>query len=200
MTDFGGLGLSPETIRRNHEALAKARARAFEPSAGPETLGLQLVGVVDDSLVKYVERTLASKPNAKEISAVIKSPGGYLDPARQIYGALRSHGAFIRTRAVHQCASAATTLLLAGDDREATADAVFLLHEIEVDPRDERWTAARHQDVAAKMRTLNKEAAEFYSRCTGYWSTKFEAEMKTEAPLSAQRAMAEFGLVHRIIS
>lgn len=192
--------LSPESRAHMRQVVERAKARQIEPSTGPETIGIQVLDKIDDNMLKMVERRLASKPAAREISLVINSRGGFVAPAKKIYDALRAHGAFIRARAVHDCCSAAISVLLAGDDREATSDTRFLLHESSIAPvNGVRWTAALHENIAAVLRDDVKEMAEFYWRCTGYTPEKFLAEIRTEQPMSAVRARDHFGLIHRVL-
>lgn len=63
-----------------------------------------------------------------EIEVLITSGGGYVDTARAYVAAFKDTSAKITTRAIGECASAATIVFLAGDDRVCDDGSYFMFH------------------------------------------------------------------------
>ena len=71
----------------------------------------------------------------KRIHLVITSPGGYVDEAQALYSDLRrkaKQGIKITSEGLGMVASAATDLLLAGDERSASDETIVMQHPIDV--------------------------------------------------------------------
>ncbi len=66
--------------------------------------------------------------NTKEIEVRICSYGGFVDHALAIHDALKDHPAKITTVVNSYCASSATIIAMAGDDRKISKNALFLIH------------------------------------------------------------------------
>ena len=196
---FGPLSAEARMINLRAMQQREARLSITEP-VDPDVITIKISGTIGDATAEMVERRLAAAPNAQEISLVIDCRGGTLGAAERIHNLVRRHGAKVTSRALSLCASAATVVLLAGDVRECKSDTEFLLHEVSIEPAGARWTADHHTQTAARLRASNTRMANFYSERTGYWASKFLAEMRNEAPMTAERARDEFGLVHRILT
>ncbi len=78
---------------------------------------------------KIIRKALRELKNTKEIEVRISSIGGDVDQALQIHDALRDHPAHITTIVTGFCASAATIIALAGDDRLISRNALYLIHK-----------------------------------------------------------------------
>lgn len=63
-----------------------------------------------------------------EIEVLITSSGGYVDTARAYVSAFKDTSAKITTRAIGECASAATIVFLAGDVRVCDDGSYFMFH------------------------------------------------------------------------
>ncbi|QPI18284.1 prophage Clp protease-like protein [Pectobacterium phage POP15] len=65
------------------------------------------------------------------IEILITSPGGYCSIADMYLAAMADSQAKIITRAIGECASAATTVFLAGDERVCEPGAYFMFHNVQ---------------------------------------------------------------------
>lgn len=70
-----------------------------------------------------------SEMDVDEIEVLITSMGGYVDDAFQIHDALKEHKAKVTTLVQGFCASAATVIACAGDERIISPNALFLIHK-----------------------------------------------------------------------
>ncbi|MFP8823425.1 ATP-dependent Clp protease proteolytic subunit, partial [Enterobacter cloacae] len=66
------------------------------------------------------------------IEILITSPGGRVDIADMYLAAFRDSKAKIITRAIGECASAATTIFLAGDERICEDGCYFMFHNVQL--------------------------------------------------------------------
>jgi ATP-dependent protease ClpP protease subunit len=66
---------------------------------------------------------------AKNILVKIDSLGGYVDHALSIYDMLCEHPAKVTTQINGMCASAATIVFMAGEERKISKNALFLIHK-----------------------------------------------------------------------
>lgn len=102
--------------------------------------------------------------DVKNITVNIHSLGGYVDDALAIHDALAMHPAKITTRVTGFTASAATVIAQAGDVREISANAMYLVHEA--------WgfamgTMSDILDYAETLDTLNDQMAGLYAKRAG---------------------------------
>lgn len=102
---------------------------------------LYLTGVVDDEMAAYVRSDLVSWQHYDEsvgedpspITVIVNSPGGYVTDGLEIYDTLmeyRAKGWTINTRCTGNAMSMAAVLLQAGELREMTPRATFMIHEV----------------------------------------------------------------------
>lgn len=78
---------------------------------------------------RIIRKALRELSGVGEIEVRISSIGGDVDQALQIHDALRDHPAKVITIINGFCASAATIIALAGDERRISKNAVYLIHK-----------------------------------------------------------------------
>jgi len=78
---------------------------------------------------KLIRKALRDLKGVKEIEVRITSLGGDVDQALQIHDALQDHPAKVITIINGFCASAATIIALAGDERRISRNAVYMIHK-----------------------------------------------------------------------
>jgi ATP-dependent protease ClpP protease subunit len=96
---------------------------------------------------------------ADTIIVNIHSPGGNIDHALAIHDALREHSAKIITKITGMCASAATIIMMAGDERKMSENALILIHKC--------WSfvVGNENDIEAELqtqRTVNDRILNIY--------------------------------------
>jgi len=152
-----------------------------------------------------LEARLAAQPRAHEIRVLINSPGGGLLEAERMFAALRRHGAYIITVADGLCASAAVTVLLAGDWREAAPGAQILIHKAAMSASSDlptaraggRWTSDKHRKIATLLEAVDRRELERFAKRTGMPIAMLEKEMRNsdDAAMPLRRAFM-LNIVH----
>lgn len=129
---------------------------------------------------------------------IVDCPGGSVTQATGMYDLLRGQGVPVITRTVGMCASAATILLAAGDERYSTPLCRFLIHEGRFS-YIESATAGSLRDAADYLDSTNSQIADLYVEATGGKKSKEEwlAEMARDRFTTAKE-MQDFGLVTKI--
>jgi len=129
---------------------------------------------------------------------IVDCPGGNVTQAVGMYELIRGQGVPVITRTVGMCASAATILLAAGDERYSTPLCRFLVHEGRF-AYVEQATAGDLREAAEFLDTTNDEIAGIYVEASGGKRTKEEwlSEMAKDRFTSAKE-MQDFGLVTKI--
>lgn len=119
---------------------------------------------------KYIANTASAiRRQLEELMAMdvdhiivnIHSLGGFVDDGLAIHDALAAHKAKITTRVTGFTASAATVIAQAGDVREISANAFYLVHEA--------WgfaigTATQMMETVEFLDTINTKMADLYAR------------------------------------
>ncbi|MEJ8573463.1 Clp protease ClpP [Microbaculum marinum] len=169
-----------------------------KPTRALDTLHLTLSGPIGSTdrlgqsiRASAVKATLASNKYASQIVVRLNSTGGSVHEAQAIYDALVRHRARVTVRVTDTCASAATIILLAGDERIAPPDATVMLHGIEVPlpTGARRWTAERYAETAAHLRDEQRRLINLFARRTGGRRAFFEAQFKDERPMHPETAL-----------
>lgn len=167
---------------------------------------LPINGVIKDQTARHVQAFLALHPRAEEITVEIDSIGGSPTAARKIYDELRAHGAWINCIVEEKCASAAVTVLLAGDWREAEPHAQILIHECNIDhgalaslQEDGRSTATILRQIANKMVDHDRKHLKLYALRTSTPIDVLERAIRNpdDKPMSLARAQG-LGFIHAI--
>jgi len=138
---------------------------------------------------RIIRKALRDLSGVGEIEVLISSPGGDVDEAFQIHDALRDHPAKVITIINGFCASAATIIALAGDERRISKNALYLIHkcssyvggnqhDLEMELESQKTT----NDVMLDMyRAVNKKSEQDlidlfdYDNGHGKWITAQEA-------------------------
>lgn len=128
-------------------------------------------------------------PDVEEVIVHIHSCGGNLFEALAMYDflvSLKANGIKITTIVEGMCASAATVVLLAGDDRKLMENSRFLIHN----PMS--WaegTAAEIQKVASFLVDEQERLVEFYVIKTGGDAEQLQSIMDTDEFVDADTAL-----------
>lgn len=159
---------------------------------------------------RIIRKALRELSGVGEIEVLISSPGGDVDEAFQIHDALRDHPAKVITIINGFCASAATIIALAGDERRISKNSLYLIHKCssrvvgnQHDLEHELESQKTINDVALDMyRAVNKKSEQDlidlfdYDNGHGKWITAQEAvdfgfctEIYNEGSASAKVAM-----------
>lgn len=109
---------------------------------------------------------------ADSIEILLTSPGGFCDIADMYVAAIKDSNAQIITRAVGQCASAATTIFLAGHERICEDGCHFMFHNVQ-------------------MGGLEGDAANFFSRAKFYERLYKEKSYDSMAEVLTPKEMGE---------
>ncbi len=131
-----------------------------------------------------------------EIVVRINSMGGSVDAGFAIYDLLRTSGKNITTIIEGQCYSIATVIALAGDERKATENSSFLIHN--------PWTfgvgdSATLKRTADELQSIENKIAQFYSKRAGNITPELALEeMEKDITMSLETAM-EYGFITQII-
>lgn len=137
--------------RRVMAALAELHGRVGRVQR--PSVEIRIDGPINAATAKRVQSTLLEHPRSR-INVVINSRGGEVKAGLAIYRALRGHRAPTRAVALTKCASAATLVLVACEERAARDDTTFCVHDVaadlEGDPA-ERWTSRKLEATARSV-------------------------------------------------
>ena len=130
---------------------------------------------------------LAALGDLTTINVRINSPGGDVFEALAMHNALTRHPAQIITHVDALCASAATFILLAGDEVRMADNAMLMIH----DP----WTIAggnaeAFQKQADLLDAIAEQIVNLYARKTGADPTDIREWMQAETWYTADQALA----------
>ena len=161
---------------------------------------------------RIIRKALRDLSGVGEIEVLISSPGGDVDEAFQIHDALRDHPAKVITIINGFCASAATIIALAGDERRISKNSLYLIHKCssrvvgnQHDLEHELESQKTINDVVLDIyRAVNKKSEQDlidlfdYDNGHGKWITAQEAvdfgfctEIYNEVSASAKVAMVD---------
>lgn len=130
---------------------------------------------------------LAALGDLTTINVRINSPGGDVFEAWAMHNALARHPAQIITHVDGLCASAATFILLAGDEVRMADNAMMMIHE--------PWTIAggnaeAFQKQADLLDTIAEQIVNLYARKTGAEPAAIREWMQAETWYTADQALA----------
>lgn len=143
-----------------------------------------------------IKNQLQAQSNYNEIVVHIHSEGGMVTEGFAIHDFLKSQGKKIITKIDGVCASIATVVLLAGEERIGTENAKPLIHN--------PWgmVGGESKDVkkyAEELEELEDEIAEFYAKKTKLSKEEALELMRVETQFTADEALAN-GLLTKIDS
>lgn len=130
-------------------------------------------------------------PDNKDLTVVIKSPGGYVEVGDAIYNyleSLKAKGYKIKTVGDTLVGSIATKIFLVGDERELLEGTEFFIHNPAVNPglSDANKLAAFAEKVAQVEDNLRK----FYAEKTGTDEDVLKPLMDVETSMTPNQAMS----------
>lgn len=99
----------------------------------------------------------------KEIIVNITSPGGLVTEGFAIYDMLRDSGKHITTRGTGLIASIATVIFLAGDKRELSENAEFMVHNSHVSIAGDSLEAKDLEKMAGEAKRIESKIKNFYA-------------------------------------
>jgi ATP-dependent protease ClpP protease subunit len=81
-----------------------------------------------DVYPEQIRSQIAEAKDGEALEFEISSPGGYIYDGLEIFNMIRSYPGHTTTKAVGMAASMASYLLMAGDVKKATSNAIFMIH------------------------------------------------------------------------
>ena len=149
-------------------------------------------GVTDRDFIAAVE----AFGEVDTIEVAINSRGGEVDHALSIFNFLKNHPAKVNMRVDGVAMSAASVILMAGDDIAMPANAILMVHQ----PRS--WgaaeTAAEHRQLADVLDTFESALLETYQARTGKTADELKTMLADETFMTAKEALAH-GFADRVI-
>ena len=115
----------------NIEMLKWQTELAFDRGINLATRTIQLVGIVDETMFKFVDTamTLLEQQGSEPVTVTVNSGGGHSYEGHAISARLRASPCRIRTVGYGTIMSAATPIFAAGHDRQMSKYAVAMVHE-----------------------------------------------------------------------
>lgn len=148
-------------------------------------------GVTDRDFIAAVE----AHGEVDTIDVAINSRGGEVDHALSIFNFLKTHPARVNMRVDGVAMSAASIVLMAGDDIAMPANAILMVHQ----PRGYgAETADEHRQLAAVLDTFEAALLETYLARTGKTAAELTAMLADETFMTAKEAV-ENGFADRVI-
>ena len=133
-------------------------------------------------IIKYWEE----KDGDKEITIDINSLGGDVYDSLAIVDTIRSCKCPIKTIASGACMSGASLIFVVGDERVATENATFMLHELS------SWEADRHSQIKNNVQHNDKlmdKMYEIYSSYTNITRAELRRRLVKDWYLTAEEAL-----------
>jgi ATP-dependent protease ClpP protease subunit len=135
--------------------------------------------------LKSVMEEINSQSKADEFVMHIHSIGGDVDEAFAIFDALRASGKKLTASIEGMCASSATIIALAADDRKMTENSQFMIH---LPIGAKQGTADEMQKAADMLKEYEEKVLNLYVSETGGDRAAIEAMMKNETFLTSEQA------------
>jgi ATP-dependent Clp protease, protease subunit len=155
-----------------------------------DTLELSLYGTIDplwgDVSAVTVRDAIKAAGNAKTIHVRVNSPGGSVFDSVAIHSLLRSHPARKLVTVDGLAASAASIVMMAGDDIEIATGGFVFVH----DPLGYvQGDAAEMRDMAGLLERMKGQLVGIYARRTGRTEADIVRMMAEETWMSAEEAV-----------
>ena len=148
-------------------------------------------GVTDRDFIAAVE----AFGEVDTIEVAINSRGGEVDHALSIFNFLKNHPAKVNMRVDGVAMSAASIVLMAGDEIAMPANAILMIHQ----PRS--WsaeTASEHRQLADVLDTFESALLETYQARSGKTADELKTMLADETFMTAKEAVAN-GFADRVI-
>ena len=133
--------------------------------------------------------------NGEEIEFQISSPGGYIYDGLEIFNMIRGYSGKTTTVANGMAASMASYLLMAGDIKKATSNAIFMIHNART---FEYGDQNDHRRIANILEGMSNLLGQEYIRQTGKDKKQIQALMADETYYFGNEIL-EAGFVDEII-
>jgi ATP-dependent Clp endopeptidase proteolytic subunit ClpP len=146
--------------------------------------------------LKDVQRQIQDQPKADTLLVHINSIGGDVNEGFAIHDVLKASGKKIITQVEGLCASIATIVALAGEERRMTANSEFMIH------CPVMWgggTAEELQKQAEYLQEWEDKILDFYVQNTGSDRGKIKEMYKEETFLTSEEAK-EYNFITDIIT
>lgn len=148
-------------------------------------------GITDREFIAAVE----SHGDVDTIEVAINSRGGEVDHALSIFNFLKNHPARVNMRVDGVAMSAASIILMAGDEIAMPANAILMVHS----PRSYgAETAEEHRQLADVLDTFESALLETYLARTGKTTDELKTMLADETFMTAKEAVAH-GFADRVI-
>lgn len=195
-TEHGG-----EPPSDGRTGLANGAGRRFEAAMAADATGELYVydfiggGLFSDGVTaKAFRDELAKVKGAKTLHVYVNSPGGDVFEAQAIHTQLTRHGARKIMHVDGEASSAASLIVMAGDERRMARGAMMMIHEpwgMAIGPADD----LRH--TAEMLDKLTGEYAAEYARASGMRDARVRELMKAETWMTADEAL-DLGFVDEV--
>ena len=146
--------------------------------------------------LKSVMDEINNQSKADEFVMHIHSIGGDVDEAFAIFDALKASGKKLTASIEGMCASSATIIALAADDRKMTENSQFMIH---LPMSWKEGTADEMQKAADMLKEYEEKVLNLYVSETGGDRTAIEAMMKNETYLTSEQAQG-LGFVTEMVA
>ena len=137
--------------------------------------------------LKSVMEEINSQSAADEFVMHIHSIGGDVDEAFAIFDALKATGKKLTASIEGMCASSATIIALAADDRKMTENSQFMIH---LPIGAKQGTAEEMQKAADTLKAYEEKVLNLYVSETGGDKEAIAAMMKNETFLTSEQAQS----------
>lgn len=131
-----------------------------------------------------------------KIELRISSLGGSLTHALAIHDLLKLHPANITTKIIGVTASSGTIVAAAGDEREMSNNALFLIHNAE---NLSIGNAEDHRENADQLDVFDDRIVNIFKGTTGKRKSQITSLMKEERLITADEAK-EFGFINKVFT
>lgn len=135
--------------------------------------------------LKSVMEEINSQSKATEFIMHIHSIGGDVDEAFAIFDALKASGKKLTASIEGMCASSATIIALAAEDRKMTENSQFMIH---LPIAGKQGTAEELQAAADMLKDYEEKVLNLYVSETSGDRAAIEAMMKNETYLTSEQA------------
>jgi ATP-dependent Clp endopeptidase proteolytic subunit ClpP len=146
--------------------------------------------------LKNIQNQIQNQAEAETLVVHINSMGGDVNEGFAIHDVLRSTGKKIITQIEGMCASIATVIALAGDERRMTENSEYMIH------CPMMWgggTASEIQDQATYLKEVEGRVIDFYAQKTGSSKEDIEAMMKAETYMDSDKAKS-LGFITEVVT
>ncbi len=189
------LECAPDSRRFN---FAKSPDRSFAVNAQTTEDGKRIAEMLlydligqdwygDGLTAKRFEQELSAIGEIDEIHVLINSPGGSIIEALGIFNALARHKASVTTNNVGAAWSAASWILQAGDQRQASENSTTMIHNGQNIAMGDRRDFLKESEILEK---LDSSMANIYAKRSGRKVDTFRKMMDDETWFNADEALS----------